>query len=243
MMSGATSVAPLFCCNTSAYALSMCKIPALLSIALFLPLTIGSVAATTIYRCVGSDGVIKFQDKPCLAAESGRRIELAEPASVSPPPVAPSPVSEAEPISTADAAPAQQATGAEPPSATLCTREDGSRYLSESGHGEQRLAPLGMLGVPNESLADAYGGPDGIGVSAPGLRVIPTDHSRHGRLGALYTWVEDPCEQASGAQLCDFLDSRVSEAERRLRLAFSDTQDSASRQLESLRRQAEQCSH
>lgn len=243
MMSGAISVAPLLCCITSAYALSMCKVLVLLSIALFLALTMGSVTATTIYRCVGSDLVIKFQDKPCLADESSRRIELAEPIPVSMPPVVHSPLSEVEQIPHVDSAPSRQTTVAEIPSATLCSREDGSRYLSESGHGEQRLASLGMLGVPNESLADAYGGPDGIGVSAPGLREPPSDQSRGGRLGALYTWIEDPCERISGAQLCEFLDSRVSDAERRLRLAFSDTRDSASRELESLRRQAEQCSH
>ena len=214
----------------------------MLSIGLVLVVTIGTVAATPIYRCVGSDRVVKFQDKPCLATENSRRIELEEPEPVSTAPVAQSPAAEAKLIPPMNAAPALHASVTEISSATLCTREDGSRYLSDSGHGEQRLAPLGMLGVPNESLADAYGGPDGIGVSAPGLRDIPSDYSRHGRLGALYTWVEDPCERISGAQLCEFLDGRVSDAERRLRLAFSDTRDSASRELESVRRQADRCS-
>ena len=206
----------------------MSKLSRVLIIGLLLQVTMGSVAAATIYRCVGNDRVIKFQDKPCLAAESSRRIELAQPPPASNPPVAQSPVTQATQIPPVDSAPALHTTVAEKPSATLCTREDGSRYLSESGHGEQRLAPLGMLGVPSESLADAYGGHDGIGVSAPGLREVPSDHTRRGRLGALYTWIEDPCEPISGSQLCEFLDSRINDAERRLRLAFSDTRDNQS---------------
>lgn len=219
----------------------MSKFVRVLVICLLFQLPLESGAATTIYRCVGSDRVIKFHDKPCLSAESSRRIELAEPPPVSDPPVAQSQVTEAAQTPPADSSPPLKTTVVEIPSATLCSREDGSRYLSESGHGEQRLAPLGILGVPSESLADAYGGHDGIGISAPGLHERPSDHSSGGRLGALYTWVEDPCERISGLQRCEFLEARIGDAERRLRLAFSDTRESASRDLESLRRQAERC--
>ena len=219
----------------------MSKVLCVLMIGLLVQSMMESVNATTIYRCVGSDRVIKFQDKPCLADESSHRVELAEPPPVSNPPLAQSPVSEAPQNLPVDSASAPQTHVVNPPSATLCSREDGSRYLSESGHGEQRLTPLGALGVPNESLADAYGGPDGIGVSAPGLRQPPSDHSAGGSLGALHVWVEDPCERISGLQLCSFLDSSIRDAERRLRLAFSDTQESARRELESLRHQAEHC--
>ena len=98
-----------------------------------------------------------------------------------------------------------------------------------------------MLGIPQDSLAGAYAGRDGIGVSAPGLREPPVDRSRHGQLGAMYTWVEDPCVQINAAQLCGFLDTRIADAERRLRLAFSDTRVQVRQELDALRQRAKHC--
>jgi hypothetical protein len=202
----------------------------------------GSAFATTVFRCVGSDGVVRFQDIPCLSGEKSRRIEMAEPPFVAEPPRQPSGV-----IETRDAAQPpnlpKQAPASDPVIfATLCKREDGSQYLSDSGRGEQRAVPLGMLGIPNDTLADAYAGRNGIGVSAPGLRAVPVDRSHRGSLGALYTWVEDPCVRINARQLCEFLDGRIIDAERRLRLAFSDTSAQVRTELEALRRRAASCS-
>src|SRR5690606_24110000 len=139
------------------------------------------VDATSIYRCVGADGVVKFQDQACRIDESSRRIELPDAPSIQE--VTP-PRYDAKVLPAPSPSAVQRDTAAviEPgPAATLCTREDGSRYLSDSGRGELRAVPLGVLGIPRDSLADAYGGRGGIGVSAPGLRNPPSDRSRHGR--------------------------------------------------------------
>lgn len=218
------------------------RIPrAALVVLLFSAHLVALADAASIYRCVGADGVIRFQDQACRSDENSRRIEL---------PDAPAPASVAVPSdegkvppapATVDVAP-QRVPEPEPAvTATLCTREDGSRYLSDNGHGEQRAVPLGVLGIPRDSLAEAYGGRDGIGVSAPGLREPPADHSRHGRIGALLTWVEDPCVQINKSQLCEFLGMRIDEAERALRLAFSDSQAHRRNELEALRQRASQC--
>jgi hypothetical protein len=201
----------------------------------------GPVRATSVYRCFGRDGVVKFQDRPCQRDEPGQRIELPD-SPLAPvakadepdldPSVTPEPADSAAPIEN----PAPPG-----PAATLCTREDGSGYLSDSGSGERRAVPLGVLGIPGQSLADAYGGSNGIGVSAPGLRAAPSDRSRSGRLGALTTWVEDPCVRIDGPTLCAFLKERIVDAERRQRLAFSDTRAQVRSELESLRLRAGQC--
>jgi hypothetical protein len=202
----------------------------------------GSAFATTVFRCVGSDGVVRFQDVPCQSGEETRRIEMPEPHVVAVPEHDDSSVVES-PEGERPQDPPRQAPVRRPEiSATLCKREDGSQYLSDSGRGERRAVPLGMLGIPRESLADAYAGRTGIGVSAPGLREIPSDHSRRGSLGALYTWVEDPCERIDARQFCRFLDGQITDAERRLRLAFSDTSEQVRDELESLRLRASSCS-
>ncbi len=204
---------------------------------------LAAAEAASIYRCVGADGVIRFQDQPCRSDESGRRIEL---------PDVPVPAALAVPRDVPKVPPAPAAVDVAPglvpepeperaALATLCTREDGSRYLSDSGHGEQRAVPLGVLGMPRDSLAEAYGGRDGIGISAPGLRKPPVDHSRHGQIGALHTWVEDPCVKINTSQLCEFLGARIADAERALRLAFSDSQAQRRNELEALRQRASQC--
>ncbi len=202
---------------------------------------VASAAATSIYRCLGADAVIKFQDTPCHSDENSRRIELPDTPSV---PSVDLPRRDAEKPATQPRANEQAEStpaSASEVGAILCTREDGSRYLSASGYGERRAVPLGMLGIPGDSLAGAYAGRDGIGVSAPGLREAPVDRSLYGQLGGMYTWVEDPCVQINAAQLCGFLDSRIVDAERRLRYAFSDTSAQVRQELESLRLRARHC--
>ena len=201
-----------------------------------------ALAATSIYRCVGLDGVVKFQDAPCRSDENGRRIELPD---APPAPVVDVPKAD---LNESSAPPSRAVVQREPASeipsvsaSILCTREDGSRYLSDSGRGEQRAVPLGVLGIPRESLAEAYGGRDGIGVSAPGLREAPVDYSRHGQIGTMLAWVEDPCVEINTTQLCDFLGTRIADAERRLRLAFSDSRDQRRHELETLRTRARHC--
>jgi hypothetical protein len=234
---------PLFRCQVAnAYAWSM-KVPKIVLIGLLILARFCDPAfATTVFRCVGSDGVVRFQDIPCQSGENSRRIEMAEPRVTADPGKPHSDVVKTiAPVPQPDVP--KQAPAPEPAiSETLCRRADGSQYLSDSGRGERRAVPLGMLGIPNDSLADAYAGRNGIGVSAPGLRDVPSDHSRCGSVGALYTWVEDPCVRINASQLCAFIDGRIVDAERRLRLAFSDTSNQVRIELESLRRRALSCS-
>ncbi|MGB0133134.1 hypothetical protein [Dokdonella sp.] len=180
--------------------------------------------AISIHECHGSDGVIRFQDKPCLPGEASRRRTLAEdPVRVASPEsaiVSPATDDRHQP----DVGTTSPSAEVLPPSSTyLCQRDDGSRYISESGVGERHALPLGALGYPPMSLGEAYGGPNGIGVSAPGLREVPVVPSRRGGAAGLYTWVEDPCAWVSGEPLCRFYAEQLDDAQRRMRFAFSDT--------------------
>ena len=211
----------------------------------------GSAQALSVFRCTASDGAITFQDRPCPRGAQSRIIELPDqPDQPDQPDRA---AASAAPAVTREAAstasPSQRERAPAPsdppaaPAAVVCTREDGSRYLSESGRGDRQAVPLAMLGVPSQSLAGAYAGRDGIGISSPGLRQPPTDASPGAQLGALYVWREDPCERLSGAPLCAYFDSRVADAERRLRLAFSDTAEAVRHELDGLRERAATCRH
>ncbi|MEZ5461114.1 hypothetical protein [Dokdonella sp.] len=179
--------------------------------------------SVSIHECIGADGVVRFQDKPCLPGEPSRKrdlpddpvaVGLAEPAES----VRPAPQAAVNPVSAMPPASLQP-----PSSAFLCQREDGTRYLSANGVGNRRAVPLGTLGYPPMTLGEAYAGSNGIGISAPGLRDVPVVPPRQGRGAGLYTWVEDPCSRVSGAALCAFYADQLEDAQRRLRFAFSDT--------------------
>lgn len=204
------------------------------------------VPAVDIVRCTTRDGEVRYQDRPCASDETVQTIRLVDdlprvPVSESSRPA----VDEAVP---AGAAPMRPRSDAPPlddrrqhvAPAHVCQRDDGSRYLSDSGVGERRAVPLAMLGAPGRSLAEAYG-PRGAGVSAPGVRAPPQDRSAQAAIGAAYTWVEDPCTPVSGDEVCEFLAGEIDKGETRVRRAFSDTAAQARADLAALQARAAPC--
>lgn len=201
--------------------------PILCVLALLLYAPMPSAVAVEIVRCTGRDGEVRYQDRPCADGEAVQVIRLVDDPVRVP---APAPVAsddalpaQAEPVTGSataldDPVPAPAAM----PAAWVCQREDGTRYLSETGVGERRAVPLAMLGVPARGLADAYGR-DAAGVSAPGLSRPGIDRSPGAALGAAYTWVEDACLVASGVEVCRLLEDQRAAAQKRLRYAFSDS--------------------
>ena len=176
-----------------------------------------TASAATAYKCVDAKGAITFQDQPCRAGTKEKRIPLRE---FAPPPPPPRMV---------------------PPKFYLCTRYDGSRYLSDTGEPGSALVPLGVLGVPGRSLADAYGGPNGIGVSAPGLRTIPHQPAASVPFGGMSTWVDDECHVAAPAEACAYLRNSLDDVNSKLRRAFSDTQAQLQQQQADLRQRLRGC--
>jgi len=199
--------------------------------------------AVDIVRCTTRDGDVRYQDRPCATGEVAQAIRLVDDM---PRATTPAPVADGAPAQTDTDAPSAARIADAPapvermPGSWLCRRDDGSRYLSDSGIGERRAVPLAMLGVPSRNLGEAYGR-DGAGVSAPEVSRPGVDRSAGAALGAAYTWVEDSCQPVSGAEVCRFLDDELEAAHKRLRYAFSDTAAGVRADIERLRERAAPC--
>jgi hypothetical protein len=180
-----------------------------------------SAHATSVYKCVDAKGAISFQDHPCAANTRQQTLTLPDPPP--PPSTAASTPEESESPAAQPEAQQQTAPPMPPPSFFLCTRYDGSRYISDTSQGGSALVPLGVLGIPGRSLADAYGGPDGIGVSAPGLRTIPHQPAASVPFGGTSTWIDDECHHASSREACAYLRKSLDDVRYKLTKAFSDT--------------------
>ena len=198
-----------------------------------------TASAATAYKCVDAKGAITFQDQPCRAGTKEQRIPLRE---FAPPPETPAAPAEPEYAYDApDIAPPPPPPRMAPPKFYLCTRYDGSRYMSDTGEPGSALVPLGVLGVPGRSLADAYGGPNGIGVSAPGLRTIPHQPAASVPFGGISTWVDDECHVAAPAEACAYLRNSLDDVTSKLRRAFSDTQAQLQQQQTDLQQRLRGC--
>lgn len=190
-----------------------------------------TLMAVSVHECKGSDGVVRFQDSPCLPGEASRIRHLSgDPIQTT---QESAPVADVSDSRQAAEPTTQQQAPAMPPSSTfLCQRDNGSRYISDSGVGNRHRMPIGMMGYPPMSLGQAYAGPNGIGVSAPEVNNVPVVPSRGGAMAGMGAWVEDPCTRVTGAALCDFYAAQLSDAQRRLRYAFSDSTRKVSGQIE-----------
>ena len=198
-------------------------------LAFFLALN-GAADGATVYQCTDAKGGISFQDRPCAANTRQRTVALPDPPPAPPEaPVAPAPSEEsAAPVVDLNRPPPLPAIP--PPSFHLCTRYDGTRYISDTGEGGSALVPLGVLGVPGRSLSDAYSPQHGIGVSAPGLRQIPHVPAGSVPFGGMSTWVDDECHEASPREACGYLRNALKDVRYKLTKAFSDTTPELKRQ-------------
>jgi hypothetical protein len=188
----------------------------------------GTVQATTGYKCVDARGAVSFQDRPCATSAKQQTITLPDP----PPPAPPlvetvADTTQAPPDDLAQPPPVPLIP---PPSFFLCTRYDGTRYISDTGEGGSALVPLGVLGVPGRSLADAYSPQHSIGVSAPGLRQIPHVPAGSTPFGGMSTWIDDECHEAPPREACTYLRQSLDDVRYKLTKAFSDTTPELKRQ-------------
>lgn len=187
----------------------------------------GAAHAVTVFKCTDAKGAVSFQDRPCAATTRQQTIAMPDP----PPPPLPASVAPAPPEPIAhEIEPPQQAPMHPPPQFYLCTRYDGTRYISDTGEGGSALVPLGVLGVPGRSLSDAYSPQNSIGVSAPGLRQIPHVPARGVPFGGMSTWVDDECHDASPQEACTYLRNALKDVRYKLTKSFSDTTPELKRQ-------------
>ena len=179
-----------------------------------------SAGAEDVYKCTNAKGDVAYQDRPCPPSTRESQLHLRDA-----PPIAPMPAQAVEPAATAAAAPAAQppAPRAPLPSLWICQNaEDGSNYFSENGAPLVRYVPLGTLGYPGKSLAQAYGPGGGSGISAPGVNPIPISTAPRDAIATQRTPVQDACAPASPAQTCGWLRKQYDDVEHKLKRAFKD---------------------
>jgi hypothetical protein len=183
-------------------------------------LAFAAAAQADVHKCVNAAEQVSFQDQACPEGSEDTVVRVAAPSHAPPPDTAPA---SAPPPAAPVAARARPAPAADVPNMWLCTRpEDNSQYMSRDGVTPPRMVPAGVLGVTNKSLNDAYSGPNGVGVSAPGVRPIPVDHSPAGSIASGYVAVQDSCQPASREQVCGYLEKQYDRVREKLRRAFKD---------------------
>ncbi|MEP7096573.1 MAG: DUF4124 domain-containing protein [Dokdonella sp.] len=200
---------------------------------------IGGTDAATAYRCIGTDGSVSFQDHPCRTGQHQRVVRL--PDAPREPIVTVAPAEAVVPDLNVAATPVVVAPNIPAPDFFLCTRHDGSRYVSEDGRRGSSAVPIGMLGLPDRDLAQAYGGRNGIGISAPGVRQIPQIPAAQAPFADAYVWVDDACHHASAQEACTYLRGELEAVRDQLKRAFSDTEAQLKQQQDRLRERMRGC--
>jgi hypothetical protein len=183
------------------------------------------VHAIDVYRCSGTS----FQDKPCSNQQTQRIVHLPDvPVQTSPP--VPAPTDDTTASTTQPVAPTQAPPRAPPPAFYLCARYDGSVYLSEDGVPGRNAVPLGALGIPGRSLAEA-----------PGLPPVPHIPASQAPFAGSYMWIDDACHPAGPSEACAYLRGELDKVESKLRRAFSDDEAPLQQEENSLRGRLRGC--
>jgi hypothetical protein len=186
--------------------------------------------AASAYKCTRADGSVSFQDQPCTGAAKQQRLSLPND-----PYVLPTDADEqnAEPDARAAAnVPARVAAPAPrtpPPSFFLCSRYDGTRYISQSGKGGGAAVPFGVL-EDAQAFGPARPGPGGPQVSRAAVATAGT-----------YVWVDDRCHRAGPQEACAYLQSRLDDVLARIRSVSMDAEAPLKQQADDLRERMRGC--
>lgn len=198
-------------------------------------------ARAQVFKCTAANGAVAFQDHACAA---GQHQELIDVPSHAPPGYVPPPVATASP--PAMAAPLAAAPLPPPPTPLpvmyACVGAvNGKHYLTRSPPGPY-LAPLGMLGYPPLSLAQAYGSPGGARVPVvPEPRVPGNPPPPRGIVGTGMTEVQDYCLPAPRAEVCRFVQKEYDANQHKLNLAMPREQPPLEQRAQELSAQLRNC--
>lgn len=197
-----------------------------------------SAQQTTVYKCVGVDGTISFQDSPCPQHSKQQTLRMSAPPAVKPRAQPEPPPPKAEPP-TAHRARQQTVEPIELPQLYACVRAtDGKYYVSRNGHPRPYLAPFGMLGAYQQPLAEVYGGRGAAGASAPELN---RGHVTPGLIGNNYVWVQDRCRAMSVPEICQQLRRDYEANEQKLRKVFKSERPPLEKREAELQHQLRAC--
>jgi len=198
-----------------------------------------AMAGTTVYQCRATSGQVTYQDTPCGKAQDQRQLALPDlprtPAVAAPPADRPA----AAPTEAAPAPPPVRAVAPVPRMYGCVRATDGKPYISQHGDPAPYLAPYGMLGAGQLSLAQAYGPTQGgAGISAP--------EANHGRIttGLVadnYVWVQDQCRELTPQEACAALRDDFDRNAHALSKAFKSDRAPLEKRDRELRAQLQGC--
>ena len=159
--------------------------------------------ARVVYKCTTAQGGVAYQDQPCAAADAEALLHVSDEtaAAATSAPVDVAPVETAPPNPPAD--PPRSRT-ALPPLWLCRNAEDGAVYGTLYGPPPPRSVPLGVLGFPRKSLAQAFAAGSNV-MSAPELNKPPVDSSPLASVASNYVQLQDECVVANPDQTCNWL--------------------------------------
>ena len=200
----------------------MARMRRLRLLAVFLLASPSGAGAVEVLRCTAADGSIVYQDRPCASGQAQQTLQLPDdpppPAAAEPEPAADAPALPDEP------APEPPVPAIPAPGFVLCTRADGSRYISDDGFVGGTGVPYGMLAGSGRSLAETYGGRQGVGISAPGVREVPRIPAGQAPFAGAQVWIADECHHARAEEACAWLGGELARVRKKLEHAFSDVE-------------------
>lgn len=198
--------------------------------------------ALTLYRCTGSDGSVAIQDFPCASDEQEQVRNMLRPKD--PPPRPAGEATAAAAASPAPEAPVVNVIARSPPRAMFeCVTPDGEHYLSDSGDGNPRPAPVWYPAGPWTSPGvppgpRSTGERRAAGIAAPGMSTSPGPSlttppqartapppprpgrpgRHHGHPGYGYDAgiIRDACHRLPQARVCSVLSDRRTGIRRRM---------------------------
>jgi hypothetical protein len=199
---------------------------------LLLALPAGAAGAGEVYKCTDAHGDVAFQDHPCGAHVDERVLRVVGDEAAGP---VEEPPAEAGPAAAESPPPSEPKPRRPLPALYVCINgEDGSRYMSRTAVQPPRLVPLGALGFPGKSLAEAYKAGANV-MSAPELSKPPVDNSPRASIAASYTQIQDSCIAASPDQTCGWLRQQYDQTSEKLRRArFKDERAELEPQVDQL---------
>jgi hypothetical protein len=168
-----------------------------LSVVLFAAMAVAATEQVVVHRCVGADGIPRYQDKPCFVGDDDQRVEMRNRPSTAPP-VLPAAAATTMPE------PVEQAPPPPPPPPELsswrCDVENGEVYYRHDACPGFLIDPIGLR---NREGA-AWGGMQYLRVwGTPVSRRQACDEISDGaRFGAERDQRASPYEKLSGRDLC-----------------------------------------
>lgn len=161
-----------------------------------------ALAQPAVHRCVGADGHVRFQDRPCAEGEDADSIELKPeppPAAAAPPPkAADAALPTAVPVPVLSPIPAPKLEAG--PVSWRCEVENGEVYFRHDACPPQISEPVALVNAAGESYA---------AVLAHAVRAVQVSRreacrqiARGGRFGAERDQRAEPYDKLAGRDPC-----------------------------------------